>query len=869
MFVHAPARRTRAGLTRYHHSGMELVEREEATADLAAAIERLKAGSGGVITIRGEAGIGKTSLARTAARLATPSVNVLWGDCDDLLTPQVLGPVWDMVDDEPALAEPLARGTARGVYRVLSELVTAGRRPTMIVVEDVHNADGATLDLIKLMGRRIHRLAALLLVTFRDSIAVDHPLWGVLADLPSGHVRHLTPQPLSLEAVSTITGAARAERILELTGGNPFLVGELAAAAAGVTTSSIRDMVRARVQQLSPIAQRLTEFVAVVPGGASIALVEQADPELLKAGEEVETSGLIRSDRDSFVFRHELVRSAVEQILGSTQRRELHGVALAAAEILGLDIAVRAHHAREAENIEAMVRLLPHAADAAVRAGSNREAGDHLRALSEVDHLLAPGQRAEFYDRWAGLALDVTGDAVAQAMRAVDLRRDLGDPEPLIWTLLLASRAASYGSDASLALELAVEALSLAEPIGGEPLAAALAERARLAMMNVEIDLALELGGRALAHAGPRSEARANALTTVGCAKAMREYPNGLAELEQSIAISDAEGYERELYRGSENFVGLACDYYDLERADRIIARFGWDDDELASLANSFQIKIAQLLTRRGRLMEAANANRALLDTGDLHGVDRLILTTNIAKLSVMMGQNDCDQWVVAARILSDQNTELQHQANMAIIDSMLALYRRADGEAAAVADRSVAVLEQLESAGQRWSTARLALWLWLGGHISEIPESAADPIRWLASGEWKRSADWFGQRGAVFDQAVALGTGDVDARRHAVSLLEDIRARPHAALVRRSLRAEGVADVPGHRRRTTTDHALGLTARQQEVLALLKDGFSNASIAASLFISPRTAEKHVAAVLAKLGLTRAEVVESVSRRRS
>ena len=137
---------------------MPLLEREKALADLDVALAAARRGQGRVALVSGDAGMGKTSVVRAFLAGLDAGVVVREGACDDLLTPRPLGPVYDLGRQAgPALARALAAGDVQAVFTALLDEL-AGGAVTVMVVEDVHWADDASLDVLAFLARRIERL---------------------------------------------------------------------------------------------------------------------------------------------------------------------------------------------------------------------------------------------------------------------------------------------------------------------------------------------------------------------------------------------------------------------------------------------------------------------------------------------------------------------------------------------------------------------------------------------------------------------------------------------------------------------------------------------------------------------------------------
>ncbi len=178
---------------------MDLLERSSALGELGGLLAATTTG-GRVVLLAGEAGIGKSALVRRFAERQSGDARFLLGACDPLLTPRALGPLHDIARQTGGrLGELLASGAPReAVFAAFLDELDQGSRPRVVVVEDAHWADEATLDLLVFLGRRIERTRALLIVIYRDDeVPVDHPLRVVVGRLPPEAVRRLRLQPLS------------------------------------------------------------------------------------------------------------------------------------------------------------------------------------------------------------------------------------------------------------------------------------------------------------------------------------------------------------------------------------------------------------------------------------------------------------------------------------------------------------------------------------------------------------------------------------------------------------------------------------------------------------------------------------------------
>ncbi|HEU4806734.1 MAG TPA: AAA family ATPase, partial [Homoserinimonas sp.] len=212
---------------------MSLFEREHLLACLDEELAAALAGSGRLVLVTGEAGIGKTALVSAFRQERSGDVRFLWGQCDPVTAPSPLAPIREIATELSDDYEELLSTDADSFLLATRFASLATDRPTVLVLEDLHWADGATLDLLVYLGRRLTDTPLLVVVTFRsDEVTARHPLQGALGRLAGSPQRRVPVPPLTLAAVTELAAGSDtdAERLLQVTGGNAFYVTEALAA---------------------------------------------------------------------------------------------------------------------------------------------------------------------------------------------------------------------------------------------------------------------------------------------------------------------------------------------------------------------------------------------------------------------------------------------------------------------------------------------------------------------------------------------------------------------------------------------------------------------------------------------------------------
>ncbi|MFB9184290.1 AAA family ATPase [Dactylosporangium sucinum] len=855
---------------------MDLLERAAALDELDAGLTGLSS-RGGVVLLAGEAGIGKSALVKRFRRRRSAQADFLMGSCDPLLTPRALGPVYDIGREAGGrLSESLASGRRETIFAALLGHLALAARRQVVVVEDAHWADEATLDLLVFLGRRIEHTPALLLVTYRDDeLGADHPLLTVIGRLPADAVRRIRLEPLSEAAVAEM--ARRVGRpdagLRALTGGNPLLLTEVLAAADSEVPHTVRDLVLARLAGLPRPAREAVQLVSVVPNRVEPWLLETAARPATAGVEAGVASGLLVMDAERIGFRHELLRRAVEGSLSVLERRRLNRQVLAALADSGepVDAARLAHHAREAGDVDAVLRYAPEAARQAAAVAAHREAVSQYRAaLAHADRLPVPA-RADLLEGYSveaylsGLA-DV---AVAARQSAVTLREAAGDRERVGEGLRWLSRLHWWAGNRRDAESAAARAIAVLEALpAGRQLALAYSNQSQLDMLASRSELAMHWAGQALTLARELNdvEASTHALTNIGSARLQRDDPGGRVELEEAFQLAVAAGLEDHAARAIGNLATIGAEVRHLDRArqdlDRALAFV--QQHELAGWVQHVLGHRARFRLDLGDWAGAEQDARAALTervSGGGRFVDALV---PLGLVQARRGDPAAAATLQEATERAFATSELQWIAPVAAARAEHAWLSGDDGRAV---EEVAAVYPMAEQARHPWFGGELALWSRMAGGPPLTPALMAAPHRLLLAGDWRGAAEAWHGLGWPYHRALALMSGDDDdARMQALALLDGLGARQTALRLRRELRRRGTLRIPAGPTRATAANPAGLSNRQVEVLRLLVEGLTDAEIAARLCISPKTVGHHVSALLSKLGAGTRHQAAAVAR---
>jgi DNA-binding CsgD family transcriptional regulator len=867
-----------------------LLEREEPLAQLHRAVADAAAGRGRLVLVGGEAGVGKTSLARLFCNELSTGAALYWGGCDALATPRPLGPFLE-------IAESAGSGTAgaldpHAVAASLLELAT-GRDGLVAVVEDAHWADEGTLDVLRILARKIQTTRCLVLVTYRDDqLARDHPLRVALGDLSTAAaVDRLSVLPLSRGGVAELTGdcGIDVDTVWRLTAGNPFYVTELLAQGSAAVPDTVRDLVLARIAHLGPQATAVLEAAAVAPPALDATLLLAVCGEAADSVDECVSSGVLHVVDGGVAFRHELSRAAVEELLSPARRLALHRsvlLALTASPRADRDLARISHHAECADDGEAVLLYAPAAARQAARAGAYREAAaQYARALRFAARLSA-GERATLLEgrsRACYLA-DDQREAIAVIREAIRCRQE--ERAPLEEARALTELAdylwcRGYNGEAD---EAVVRASQLAAGrLERREHAYVLHTEAMRALYAGDLDTCLERARKALGVAERFGEATiaGHARVTIASVEARRNLDAGHRLLEEAVRAAERNGDHEVAGRGFNALVLRPMPWNRHDLVERYI-------DEAIEYCTEhtedlWRINVQALAARwaldRGSWDDATRHAVAVIDDPrespwPCH--EALCVLALVRARRGDPGARDALAQAVAVGVPLEEH--LAH-VDLAAAGAEIALLERCPRDVGTATESTLAAaLER----GDRDAACRLLFWRRLAGLDDEAPPADSEthgllvravpadsgPYGLALSGRWDEAAGEWTRQTVPYEAAVALSqTADVEALRRAYAELQRLGARPLATVVARKLRGLGVRDLPRGPRPATRANEAALTPREVEVLTLIAEGLRNADIAERLVVSRRTVDHHVSSILRKLDArTRGEAVAAAGR---
>lgn len=862
---------------------MELIERDLFLNTLQEKFAGIAAGEGHCILIAGEAGIGKSSLIRSFCQKRKDDSQIYQGICDALYTPRPLAPFYDVaLQMRSDYWQKDVGNTDRVVlFNTFFHELENRRDNVLIVFEDIHWADEATLDFIKFLARRITRVRCLFLLTYRDNeVHSRHPLRNVLGQLPADSFTRLQLTPFSREAVEKLSDEKgySGQDVYSISGGIPFYVNEILASYSPGIPDNIKDSILSVFNRQPAATKKIWEILSATPGGLMTGHLGKIEPLYAAAIEDSLDSKIVLLKADRLFFKHELYRRTIEANMSPLTRIALNKKIL---EILlsGLDqdpeLERIIHHAKNANEYDLVVHYAPLAARQAASVGSHIEAGRlFLTAIeyyqgSDKDILIA------FYEGYAYecYLTNRIKEAITYQEKALAIHKERSDARKTGGCMRFLSRIWWYGGNRREAENYADQAIKVLEhqPSSKEK-AMAFSNMSQLKMLSNQPDECIYWGEKAIAIAKELmdEEILSHALNNVGTVLVVMpaSKQKGLDLLQQSLEIALKNSYHEHAARAYTNLGSTGVQINDLVFAEKILGegiRY-CEERDLDSWTAYMSSCRARLLLRKGDWQTANSIAENIIRNEEQASIIKIGALVVIATIKMRKGENDALAPLLEAKEMAFTAMELQR-----VIPVLVALleYEWLTGmpviESAAL-DQTISMLKQM---GNLYDTNEFSFWL-----LKARNESI--PLLELYTGyqvdtrhNALQAAELWQQIGCPYQQALSLFAAGEKEQRQALTIVYEMGAGTVCQKLKMEMRAAGVKSLPRGIRATTMSNIASLTQREVDVLKLLKEGMKNKEIATRLFISAKTVDHHISAVLLKLDVnSRLKAVQEAIRLR-
>ena len=846
---------------------MELIERDELLTILRSQLKNVTEEGGHCIFISGEAGIGKTSLVKAFGKTAEGNTNIYIGTCDALFTPRPLAPLYDiLLQMDNDLSENSDDVTDRTAFftRFFHKLISQ-KGISLIVFEDIHWADEATLDFIKFLARRITQLRCLFIVTYRDNeIHSHHLLRNVLAQLPQDSLTRLKLTTLSRQAVEKLAlqKGYNGEDVYSISGGNPFYVNEILASYSPGVPDNIKDSVLSVYNSLDEKTKQLWQMLSVLPTGLEIRYLEKMEPSYTTAIESCLESKILISEKESIFFKHELYRRTIEASLSPFLRIELN------KKILDLlkenfegnrEIERILHHAKNANENDIVFSYAYLAAKRASSLGAHIEASKLYLTAIEYYQGKDSHTLIQFYEAYAYecYLTNQIKEAIIFASKSLNLLKETNDIKETGDSLRFLSRLWWYNGSRKKAESYAIEAIEIMrDQPSSRTKAMAFSNMSQLKMLSDQPDECISWGEKAIEMAKELAddEILSHALNNVGVVQ-MRirsARQKGIELLQQSLKIALKNSFDEPAARSYTNLVINAVEMNDYPFAEKILEEGiqYCKERDLDSFTSHLLAYKARLNLEIGKWDEAYRIADNLIKNEDQLAIVKIWALIVLATIKMRRGEGDLLPFLLEAKEKAFETME-----STKIIPSLVTLleYEWITGTRIIEKEDLENVIPMVEQTSKFFQKNEFVFWFKRARKQQVQIQEFYEGFRVDNPTEARNAANLWEQIGCPYEQALTLFEGNEADKRIAVEIVHNLGADAVYEKMKLEMRRSGIKNIPRGIRKTTQSNSAHLTERELDVLQLLKEGLQNKEIASRLFISPKTVDHHISSIFFKL----------------
>jgi DNA-binding CsgD family transcriptional regulator/tetratricopeptide (TPR) repeat protein len=860
---------------------IELVERAGHLDKLYDKYKDVVAGEGHCIMLSGEAGIGKTALVRAFCQEHRHHAKIYLGNCDALFTPRPLAPlhdvIWQIWEDDWKSEVPEDRNALFTKFLHRFDQLPG---PCLLVFEDIHWADEATIDFIKFLARRITRLRCLFILTWRDEeVYPGHPLRQLLGQLPPHSFTRFHLPPLSRDAVDDLAKARgyRGEDVYDISGGNPFYVNEILASYSLGIPENIKDSILSVYNRLDSDARRVCELLSVMPTGLETDYLGQVEPNYtVDLAACLETKTILLKDR-RLLFKHELYRRTIESSLSPFTRIALNKKILSA---FGESFQANGeteriiHHAKNANDHQAVVHYAPLAAKQAASVGAHIEAARLYFSAIEYYQGKDPDILVGLYEPYAYecYLTNQMKTAIIYQQKVANSWGEKGDPEKFGNSLWFLSRLWWFDGNRRQAERFAQEAVDvLEERPPTRPKAMAFSNMSQLKMLSDQTVECIYWGQRAIEIAQQLhdEEILSHAYNNMGAVqmKVPSYWQKGLELLRKSLDIALRNNFHEHAARAYTNMAYSAVHMKEYSLATTIL-REGiqyCEELELDSWRTYMLSWKARLLLDTGHWEEASDIAAQLIGSETQASIVKI--GALVVKGVIHMRRNAADALPILLEAKAKAFESMELQRVLPAITALLE-YEWITGRPVLEKTAIEYVIGLLSQGGTLRESSDFDFWLWKVRGQQVPLHNVHDRYRVDSPGMAMEIAERWERLGCPYERALFLFEGDESAKREAMGIVQRLGAVAVYEKMKLEMRSEGIRSIPRGSRKSTLANSAQLTERELGVLELLKEGLQNKEIGSRLFISAKTVDHHISAILFKLDVdSRTKAVPEAIRR--
>ena len=846
---------------------MELIERDGFLRSLETTFERVTNGEGHCVLLSGEAGIGKTSLIKTFYKEKKSNCKIYQGTCDALFTPRPLAPIYDIIwqIQKDTKENELYNVDRALLFNQLFHGLEQQKKSVIIIIEDIHWADEATLDFIKFFARRIGRIHCLFILSYRDNEILDyHPLRNVLGQLPSDSLTRLQLQPLSRQAVEKMAEERgyKGEDVFSISGGNPFYVTEILASYSPGVPENIKDAILSVYHKQENGTKNAWEMCSVIPEGLEINRFAK-----IKSTWDVEMDHcfalqIIVVKKDRVVFKHELYRRTIEGSLSPFKRialnKKMLELFLGSFEAEG-EIERIVHYAKNANENKLVVKYAPIAARQAACVGAHIEASKLFLTAIEYSDGNDEDQMVELYESYAYecYLTNQTKDAIIYQGKALKIWQKKNGVERAGHSLSFLSRLWWFDGNRQEAEKYGRQAIEI---LGSQPAskakAMAYSNMSQLKMLSDETAECIEWGNKAIDMAKEikDDEILSHAMNNVGTIlwKNKSSIEKGKEMLFESLDIALRNSFHEHAARSYSNIGSIYLLFKEYELAKQVLEE-GINYCEERNLDASKNYKLyakARMFFETGDWQQASLIiENLLLNPSQLGSVKTTALAL-LAIIKIRKGEEDALVYLNQAKLLAMKTKE--HGRIIPIVTAELE-YEWLTGKQRITEDELKLSIELVQRVDNNILNNEFAFWLQkVRKKEIDLPQ-LYQPYKLLKEGKIRSAAVFWETIGCPYEKAFALFAGNEDDMKNALLIFQQIGAEAVYEKIKMEMRAAGIKKIPRGLRESTKNNPAQLTNRELDVLQLLQKGIQNKEIAGALFISPKTADHHISNILFKL----------------